>query len=46
MIKQNDIEIFPKHALIFGFQLINRGQSIGMYLKRGQYFSFVKGLQY
>lgn len=46
MIKQNDIEIFSKHALMFGFQLNNRGQNIDKYLKRGQSFSFVKVLQY
>ena len=46
MIKQNDIENFPKHALMFGFQLNNRGQNIGKYLKGGQSFSFVKELQY
>jgi hypothetical protein len=42
MIKQNDIEIFSKHALMFGFQLNNRGQNIGKYLKGGQSFSFIR----
>jgi len=46
MIKQNDIEIFSKHALMIGFQLNNRGLNIDKYSKGGQSFSFIKVLQY